>query len=1606
MGRRHRLFPKASLVQVPPKGLCYHSKSVLLPCPPHRIAPLWERDHLPRAEKSTKFNDQSSSTQLPLHPHRRTATLPWLKHPATNSVPLPYLKYQGTTKPSPCPCHPDPSVLSLPNSKFRERANVALGTPSICVKTPLHPKHKAETPVALEHFPTILRSQKCQKEEPPHLRQKQSPVPFPEHRSEEWPHLKQQPPHLKYNPRYQAEELSQHRQKFPSSPPILTHQLETTSLMDHKTKAMGEPSVFSDPQASARPAPVSSSHSTEAAQNHKHQVRILTFMLGGGGTNLLPKCLILESPCKNHNSKTDIVLEKASDLDYLVNEASRHPGLAFRETALPFLSLNQQSRTWVSPSSRPKYVSRSTSTEAPWPQFNAMFTNIISPDPNHQARVTMIQSRGFILSTRAASDPSLSLGTRGTSGPFQCPEHAVEASLGPDYNVKDTTGPPSHSEHKVKIPPPGVDHFNEVSPDLSHQATISMGPERRTSPSVVLSSGPTATSRSKTQVKTPSFPPINQIESLPCPRLSGRDSLTLEYKSRGPAGVGQQVEVPVDPDNQVTPSLCPEQQARSMWSPDCQTSVTLSLDDHTQLLNIFDHQEKEPPASDTQDNHELGGPQYQTQTAPGPHEIIPPVSDKTKAIPPLGHTTETESQAKKAIQPASPPKQAIPQLCPDYWMIPPQTIADRMRETMPDTSAQVTPYQTEVDFRKTMPQDPDHQSTTLPCQDDGAAPSQGIDCQVITPPCQEDTETSSLGIDHQVITPPGLDDNEKTSLGIGHQVIISSGQGDDSEIPSLGIDHQVISPPGQDDSETPSLGIDHQDITPPGQDDNSEIPSLGIDHQVIGPPGQDDSETPSLGIDHQVKTPSVPDDNSEIPSLGLDHQVITPPWQYDSETPSLDIDHQDITPPWQNDSETSSLGIDHQVKTPSVPDDNSEIPSLGLDHQVITPPWQYDSETPSLDIDHQDITPPGQDDDSETPSLGTDHQIISPPWQDDSETPSLGIGPQVITPSGQDDNSEMPSLGIDHQIISPPWQDDSEAPSLGIGHQVSETSSLGIDHQVISLSGQDDSETTSLGIDRQVSETPSLGIDHQVISPPGQDDSETPLLGIDHQDITPLGKEDNSETPPLGIDCPVISPPVQDDNSETPSLGINHQVITPPRQEDTKTPSLGIEYQVITPPRQDGSETPSLSIDHQVIMPTRQNDSETPSLGIDHQVITPPGQDDSEILSLGMDHQVTTPPCQDDGAVPSQDIDHEVTALPDSDHLTIATPNLKLGAVLEPSEHVEVTPLHDLDHEANTSVRPEYQNTTSFGHNNQVEIGSDTNNNQSTLPAGKDDQVIPFLMPKKKTIPLSTLNHQKDAPADHGHCQVKASMTSYHKDKAQSGFQNQIVKKREIPWHLKYIKPYTIEGRDNVSSRTVRAIINSIPEEKIKRDICKQILFRLMKESPRQKPGECMSTSYSICLECASWVPNGCLHDKRTKRQFEAEMLAIPMPLPGSEEEMGLKFVLRVPYKPFSFFSQLFPELNIQWPLYYAPYFPSFSHKNIVFQVPAKAKWLDYSETDNYPWKTKTSRSHQSLMEENLSILPRESIPTGKENNEKEKSKGPRKGFKSLLEKFQRLRQN
>ncbi|XP_051840333.1 uncharacterized protein LOC127553574 [Antechinus flavipes] len=229
---------------------------------------------------------------------------------------------------------------------------------------------------------------------------------------------------------------------------------------------------------------------------------------------------------------------------------------------------------------------------------------------------------------------------------------------------------------------------------------------------------------------------------------------------------------------------------------------------------------------------------------------------------------------------------------------------------------------------------------------------------------------------------------------------------------------------------------------------------------------------------------------------------------------------------------------------------------------------------------------------------------------------------------------------------------------------------------------------------------------------------------------------------------------------------------------------------------------------------------------------------------------------------------------------------------------------------------------------------------------------------------------------------------------------NEDGENREPPWCLTYIKPYTIEG-ENITHRTVNNIIKSIPQEKIKNDIYKQILLQRIKDCSHFKNGLCLTSTYSVCLICASWIPYGCPHVQKIIDPCRAKLLSISSLLPGSKEEMSVKFVLQVPQlEAGSIFTIQYPDYSIFHHFYHkagksfhSQFSPSKS-RTFLQEPSSKFTWLDFIRGKSYqPYGKKLYGSQNSLL--------------GKmhlNSNKEEGTKKSEKVLKSLLERIQKKR--
>lgn len=124
--------------------------------------------------------------------------------------------------------------------------------------------------------------------------------------------------------------------------------------------------------------------------------------------------------------------------------------------------------------------------------------------------------------------------------------------------------------------------------------------------------------------------------------------------------------------------------------------------------------------------------------------------------------------------------------------------------------------------------------------------------------------------------------------------------------------------------------------------------------------------------------------------------------------------------------------------------------------------------------------------------------------------------------------------------------------------------------------------------------------------------------------------------------------------------------------------------------------------------------------------------------------------------------------------------------------------------------------------------------------------------------------------------------------------------------------PCIIKG-GTVPDDVVNKIINSLSKTRIQKDLCRQILFRRMRGRPNPYPGPRISSSYVICLACASCIKSQCYHLTGKKDPRAATLFVIPTPEPSAEGQikmklvliMGLFFVIFILIKMFRFYTDL-----------------------------------------------------------------------------------------------------
>ncbi|XP_074088450.1 uncharacterized protein LOC141520639 isoform X2 [Macrotis lagotis] len=264
-------------------------------------------------------------------------------------------------------------------------------------------------------------------------------------------------------------------------------------------------------------------------------------------------------------------------------------------------------------------------------------------------------------------------------------------------------------------------------------------------------------------------------------------------------------------------------------------------------------------------------------------------------------------------------------------------------------------------------------------------------------------------------------------------------------------------------------------------------------------------------------------------------------------------------------------------------------------------------------------------------------------------------------------------------------------------------------------------------------------------------------------------------------------------------------------------------------------------------------------------------------------------------------------------------------------------------------------------------------------------------------IPHQGLNHWDKVPIGSNKYQPTKDGTEFLPDAC---YPANAMQKLGSSQYFHYIKPYTTEG-GNIPDGIVNKIINSIPQEKIENDIQKILQEQTKRYSPWTDHR--LSSNYTVCLLCSSWIPYGCSHVSGKDNPCRAQLEAIPTPIPGSNMKMGIKFVLKLPkYQTFPTFCRTLSHYDMPGrssPL--LPFLPSscldstpLRSPNYYWKTP-KRTWLDFIRDKEY-------YLHEQQMSRNQLFLGKmyELINATRE----EEARSSRGTYKSLLEKFQRKR--
>ncbi|XP_072477573.1 uncharacterized protein [Notamacropus eugenii] len=794
----------------------------------------------------------------------------------------------------------------------------------------------------------------------------------------------------------------------------------------------------------------------------------------------------------------------------------------------------------------------------------------------------------------------------------------------------------------------------------------------------------------------------------------------------------------------------------------------------------------------------------------------------------------------------------------------------------------------------------------------------------------------------------------------------------------------VFLPPSDPQAKTPTVFYTSAEVPPVSN--QKDTVSLGSPHQAEALPKLSDCITTQQVLSQQSsKTLSDVNDQTK-PSSDSKYQImmLSGPLQQ-----SATSEHLAGALLHSNNQAVSQLGFQHQGKASLNPVQGEKILS-SLNYELESPPdgkprsifslnYNYfaevmrdiDSQTrKEISSDHQSETSPNTNERTEVELEPAYHsEIIQQPnvraqvptCLDHFSEGSPTSNPQASLPSGPDYNIKVP-LNPDCQVLPSP-DPHHQAESTIINDHCCEPeldpenwtkSSLDLTHQLITASAHD---KAMLDVLKNARTQPKPS--HQAKAASGLDHCCEPDLDLDHNEESSV------------------------------------KVKAAPEHDKQVKATLGTVKKSITQTSLPNKVKTISSLDHYCEV----------DLDLDHR-----------------EKSLLNPKYQVKGS-----LEHDKKTKPTMDVIQKSTTELS------PKDQANSTP--DSDHNKEVTMLPNYQDSTLFvsGHQLKVPLGqgylpefSPRSKDQVetapiVLPSPNQTFEVPQFLGKDPNVTLglgkwATFKRRPDnlAKLPLGHDQKAKIPTNLHQQslpqlfphsdctKAVSNIHSQDQKKNngKSTWFFRYFKSYTT-GRGNISNKIVNNIIGSIPKEKIKNDILKQILLRQIEKRPHSRPGPRLSCNYPICLICASWVPHGCIHTNMIKEYGRAKLVAIPMPVPGSKEEMGIKFVLQVPEKRLS-------STYLQTHHYNVPYHSGYNPQALTLLDPVPPRSPAYHHLPERVTRLRSNhgKDYQPIKEKKyVNQKPFErKIPTKSSNTIEVRPKTPKGVFTTLLEKIQNKR--